>query len=619
MSWNLDGAAPWSQGRTPLRRPGRATVCEEPVPRPLYRPRMSLPSRRHFLSAVASVGAGSSLLPGVLWAKLAEGADISKETVACAEEIAGIKFTDEQRTMLVDDLKRQAQQIAALHRVELANAVAPALHFDPLPPGVALRPRPAGPMVRARVPVMARPQHLEELAFRSVAELSELVRTRKVKPSELTEMYIRRIEKHDPTLQAVITPTFDRARRMAKAADEEIARGKYRGPLHGIPWGAKDLLAVKGYKTTWGSGAHREQVIDADATVVRRLDDAGAILVAKLTLGELAQGDIWFGGTTKNPWKVDQGSSGSSAGPGSVVAAGLVGFAIGSETLGSISSPATRNGVTGLRPTFGRVPRTGAMALSWTMDKLGPMARGVEDCALVMSAIQGPDGEDLTVKRAPFTWNARRPLSSLRIGYVKSAFDLPERDPANAQRLLHQTKTWDDAALAAIRGLGVTLVPVTLPDLPYDAMRLILVSEAAAAFDELTRSGRDAQLVQQNRGAWPNTFRAARFIPAVDYINANRARTLAMRKWHDLFQQVDVIVSPTSASGLTQLVATNLTGHPAVILPHGFREFSETDKRKVPVSLTFLGGLYRDEDALLVAHRYQQATAHHLERPAGFF
>ncbi|MEO7714207.1 MAG: amidase, partial [Gemmatimonadaceae bacterium] len=394
-------------------------------------------------------------------------------------------------------------------------------------------------------------------------------------------------------------------------ADAEIARGRYRGPLHGIPWGAKDLLAVKGYKTTWGAGPYREQTIDADAAVVQRLDAAGAILIAKLTLGELAQGDIWFGGTTKNPWNLSQGSSGSSAGPGSAVAAGLVGFAIGTETLGSISSPATRNGVTGLRPTFGRVPRTGAMALSWTMDKIGPMARSVEDCALVLEAIHGPDNFDRAVKNIPFSWDASLKPSSLRIGYNKAAFDLAERNDKNVVQ--HGTKRFDDAALAVFRTMGVTLVSVELPEMPYGAMRLVLTAEGAAAFDELTRSGRDAELVQQTPRDWANTFRAARFIAAVDYVNANRARTLAMQKWHALFETVDVIVTPTNVG--SQLTATNLTGHPAVILPSGFRDTSETDRTQVPVSLTFLGGLYQEAALLTVAKAWQDATDFHKKYP----
>src|SRR4051812_17669144 len=388
----------------------------------------SRPDRREFLAYFSSIGLGSTLLPGVLWAKVSAGAEITKETIAVAEEIAGISFTDDERAMMVRSLTQMRQSIDALHKTTLENSVAPALVFDPMPPGVTLPPRTKQPAVRARIPVMARPGSLNELAFHPVAHLSQLVRARKVKPSELTDMYLSRLKRYDPQLRCVISLTEARARAQAKAADAEIAAGRYRGPLHGIPWGAKDLLAAKGYKTTWGAGPYKEQVIDEDAAVVQRLDRAGAILVAKLTLGELAQGDNWFGGVTRNPWWPEQGSSGSSAGPASATAAGLVGFSIGTETLGSISSPATRCGVTGLRPSFGRVPRTGAMALAWSMDKIGPICRSVEDCAIVLDAIQGPDGQDFSVRDYPFNWNANTRPSALRVGYVKSSFDAPERN-----------------------------------------------------------------------------------------------------------------------------------------------------------------------------------------------
>jgi Asp-tRNA(Asn)/Glu-tRNA(Gln) amidotransferase A subunit family amidase len=567
--------------------------------------------RRRFLGYFSAIGLGGTLLPGVLWARTSAGEEITVATIACAEEIAGLKFSEEQRQQMVDGLKSQESQIELLHGITLDNSVAPAVYFDPVPPGVTLALPAKRASVRSRVAPRAVPRDLEELAFLPVTELAELVRRRKVTSTQLTEMYLGRIKRYDPVLMSVITLTEERARRQAAAADAEIARGKYRGPLHGIPWGAKDLLAVKGYKTTWGAGPYRDQVIDADATVVQRLDAAGAVLIAKLTLGELAQGDIWFGGTTKNPWNIAQGSSGSSAGPASATAAGLVAFAIGTETLGSISSPSTRNGVTGLRPTFGRVPRTGAMALSWTMDKIGPIARSVEDCALVLEAIHGPDNHDRTVKDIPFSWDARLEPTALRVGYNKAAFDLPERNDKN--QLQHGTKRFDDAALEVLRKQGVTLVPVELPDMPYGAMRLVLTAEGAAAFDELTRSGRDRELVQQTPRDWANTFRTARFIPAVDYVNANRARTLAMQKWHTLFETVDVIVTPTNVG--SQLTATNLTGHPAVILPSGFRDTSDTDATQVPVSLTFLGGLYQEAKLLAVAKAWQDATDFHLKHP----
>ncbi|HYD52308.1 MAG TPA: amidase [Gemmatimonadaceae bacterium] len=604
--------------------------------------------RRRFMATCSSLGLGSTLLPGVLWSQLARGAEITKETIACAEQISGVTFTDEQRTMMVDALRRQQRSIEALHKIPLDNAVAPALVFDPVPPGVTLVPPPDGPTIRSRVAVREVPGSDVELAYMPVSALAPLVRARKVTSRRLTELYLSRLAKHDPTLHAVVSMTTERARTQARAMDEELARGKYRGPLHGIPWGAKDLLATKGYKTTWGAGPYRDQVIDADAEVVKRLDAAGAVLVAKLTLGELAQGDRWFGERTRNPWWPEQGSSGSSAGPGSAVAAGLVGFAIGTETLGSISSPSTRNGVTGLRPSFGRVPRTGAMALSWTMDKIGPMCRSAEDCALVFDAIIGPDGYDRDVKRLPFRWDATLDPTRLRVGYLKSSFEAPERDPQNAQRTLHATRAQDDAALAALRRLGVTLLPAELPPIDTQAMSIILTSEAGAAFEELTLSGRVNQMVQQGPFDWPNTFRAAQFIPAVDYVNANRARMLALRAWWDFFRELDVLVTPTSVANNNQLQLTNLTGTPAVIVPNGFMQApplqppaptaapADTGRRpptgsgqavqpptaaprpQVPVSLTFLGPLYREDLVLAMAHHYQRVTDWHQKRPPGF-
>lgn len=566
--------------------------------------------RRAFTAYFSSVGLGATLLPGILWMKVSAGEEITASTIAAAEELAGLKFDDAERAMMLEGLKTQEQRIEALHKVAIDNSIPPAIVFNPLPAGKQPPRVVQKPMVRGTVKLRRVSSNLEELAFLPVTELSELVRRRRVSSSQLTQMYLSRLKRYDPVLKCVISFTEDRALAQARAADAEIARGKYRGPLHGIPWGAKDLLAVNGYRTTWGAGPFKEQVIDQDATVVERLDAAGAVLVAKLTLGELAQGDVWFGGMTRNPWKVDQGSSGSSAGPASATAAGLVGFAIGSETLGSISSPSTRCGTTGLRPTFGRVPRTGAMALSWSMDKLGPICRSAEDCALVLDAIHGPDGKDNSAIAAAFNWDASLSPKSLRIGYVKAAFDLPVTDPKDEKRTLHATKKFDDRALEVIRGLGVNLVPVELPDLAYDAMRIILNSESAAAFDDLTRTDRDKELVQQSRFDWANTFRTARFIPAVDYVNANRVRTTAIRAWDDLMKTVDVIVTPTGAANLPQLVATNLTGHPAVILPNGFRDDG------TPVSLTFLGGLFEEAKLLAVANAYQHATGFHLVHPA---
>ncbi|MFZ0700988.1 MAG: amidase [Candidatus Acidiferrales bacterium] len=426
----------------------------------------------------------------------------------------------------------------------------------------------------------------------------------------------------------------------AKEADRAIAAGKYRGPLHGIPWGAKDLLAVKGYPTTWGAAPYKDQMIDEDATVVKRLDAAGAVLVAKLTLGALALGDHWFGGVTRNPWNPDQGSSGSSAGPASATAAGCVGFAIGSETLGSISSPSTRCGVTGLRPTFGHVPRTGAMALSWSQDKLGPLCRAVEDCALILEVIHGPDGQDRSVQPAAFNWNSQEDWRKFRVGFLESEFKfdraaLEERvknfrgitDAEKAQFIAsaEYDQKFNDAALAKLRQMGLQMTPVELPKLPYQPMVTILDVEAAAAFDELTRSGRDKLMTSQGPADWPNAFRSARFIPAVEYVQANRAKFMAMQQVATALEGYDVIIAPTNGE---QLTVTNLTGHPALILPNGFRGDDAPPAQKgqdgmvgnyggpgTPVSLTFLGQLYGEAKLLALARAYQNSTKFHLRHP----
>jgi Asp-tRNA(Asn)/Glu-tRNA(Gln) amidotransferase A subunit family amidase len=561
------------------------------------------PSRRNFMATFAACGLGSTLLPGVLWARIAAGEEITARTVACAEEIAGVPLTPEQRESIVEDLREQRSTIRALHDVPLDNAVPPALHFDPDPArSSATEPLPAignRPAVLSSPAVRERPRGADEMAFAPVRALAELLRTRQVSSMELTELYLERIDRLDPRMHAVVTVLRERALRQARIADDEIANGRYRGPLHGVPWGAKDLLAVRGAPTTWGVGVYRDRVIDEDAEVVRRLDRAGAVLVAKLTLGELAWGDVWFGGTTRNPWNPEQGSSGSSAGSGAATAAGMVGFSIGTETLGSISSPSARNGVTGLRPSFGRVPRTGAMALCWSMDKIGPMCRSAEDCAIVLDAIHGADGADPTAVTRPYHWDAGVRPADLRVGYFRDAFEaLPQDSPGRATDL---------ETLDVLRSLGARLRPVEIPDLPYDALGLILTAEAGAAFDGFTREGLVDDMVRQGRNSWPTVFRAARFIPAVDYINANRVRTLVMRRWAELFRHFDVIVTPTFAPH--QLLATNLTGHPAVILPNGFREDG------TPTSITLLGPLFGEARLLAAAHAYQSATDFHLRAP----
>jgi Asp-tRNA(Asn)/Glu-tRNA(Gln) amidotransferase A subunit family amidase len=521
---------------------------------------------------------------------------ITVEDIAAAEKVIGLSFTEREREQMLETVAERTESIVKAHAVRLDNAVAPPLYFDPRP-AAQIAPQTDDPAQRAYpqsapTPV-TRPANLEDAAFYPLTQLAELVRTRQVTSLELTEMYLARLKRYNEHLHCVVTFTEDLAYAQAKRADAEIAAGHYRSPLHGIPWGAKDLLAVKGYPTTWGAEPYRNQVIDLDATVVQRLEAAGAVLIAKLTLGALAYGDIWFGGTTCNPWNLEEGSSGSSAGSGSAVAAGLVGFAIGTETLGSIVSPSTRCGVTGLRPTFGRVSRYGAMALCWSMDKIGPMARSVEDCALIFNAIYGADGLDASVIHAPFAWEPERDPRRLRVGYVARAF---EEGTEN-----------DRAVLDALRGLGIDLIPIALPDDDLDPLGTILITEAAAAFDEITRENLDDTLTWQEKEAWPNGFRAARLIPAVEYIQANRIRTLLMQKMAAVMQTVDVFVSPPF--GGNTLVLTNYTGHPAVVLPNGFRENGS------PTSVTFVSNLYREADALTLAKAYQDATDFHRQHP----
>jgi Asp-tRNA(Asn)/Glu-tRNA(Gln) amidotransferase A subunit family amidase len=606
------------------------------------------------------MGFAGTLLPGVLWAQAqsAGAKKITKEMIESAATIADVPISDEQKEAMLENLNDQASGYEEIYKLHMPNSVAPALIFDPVVAGVqfemAKRPMRVS---SAKLPkefedfgkAGNRPNY-EALAFASVRELAELVRTKRVSSLALTQMYLGRLKKYDATLKFVVTLTEERALAQAKKADEEIAAGKYRGPLHGIPWGAKDLLATKGYRTTWGAGGFETQMIEEDAAVVKRLDTAGAVLVAKLTLGALAQGDVWFGGVTRNPWNTKQGSSGSSAGPASATAAGCVAFSIGSETLGSISSPSTRCGCTGLRPSFGLVPRTGAMALSWSMDKLGPICRTVEDCALVLDAIYGKDGLDRAVQPAIFNWDANLDWRKLRVGYVKVAFEPPKEQAAEAekeepaktpeeQKKRHERKKFQElsrarnkydrkfleAALAKLQEMGVKPIPVEMPKFPAGAIEAMLTAESAAAFDELTRTGRDKLLTSQKDYDWPNTFRSARLIPAVEYIQAARARTLLMEAMAKTFEDFDVIVTPSNGP---QLTITNLTGHPAVILPNGMRgedapkslsedpgDFMNSGGPGTLASLTFLGKLYGEAELLAFAKAYQDATGFHLLRP----
>lgn len=554
--------------------------------------------RRRFLAAAGTAGLGAVTVPELLSA-LTESGALTSDVLAQAERVAGLEFSPEHRELMLKGVNDQHRAFAALREVPLPNQVAPALRFATVdvPPAAV-----AGLAAdrEALLTPVERPDRDEDLAFLPVVALAYLVRTRQVSSLELTRLALDRLRRYNTHLHCVVTLTEDRALRQAQMADQELAAGSWRGPLHGIPWGAKDLLAVAGYPTTWGAEPFREQVLEEDATVVRRLDEAGAVLVAKLALGELAMGDVWFGGMTRNPWNLEQGSSGSSAGSAAAVAAGLVPFAIGSETRGSIISPCTRCGATGLRPTFGRVSRNGAMALAWSMDKLGPIARSVEDCAVVLAAILGGDGRDETVIDRPFPWEPALPVAGMRLGVLGEAFEA-SRDDQEEWRAL------DLEVLEVLRALEVELVPMALPDLPVRAMDFILGVEAAAAFDELTRSGRDGLLARQGEVAWPNRFRQARLVPAVEYLQANRVRTLAMQEMERILAGLDGFVAPSFDGHALPL--TNLTGHPAVVLPNGFRSDG------TPTSITFTGTLFGEARLLALARAYQRATGFHTRRP----
>ncbi len=569
-------------------------------------------NRRRFVEFTAAVGLGATLLPGTLTAVAAEADQVTPEMVRQALRLAGLEFTPEEVEKMAEALngpRSLLESYRAMREIELPNSVAPALVFNPLPPGVK-PPGREGEFAPSTVSV-ERPSSEEELAFLPVTHLSHLVRTRQISSLELTLLYLGRLKAYDPVLHCVVTLTEELALEQARRADRELAEGLWRGPLHGIPWGAKDLLSVRGYPTTWGASPDRGQQLEADATVYRRLTEAGAVLVAKLTTGALAIGDRWFGGQTKSPWDPrhpERGSSGSSAGPASATAAGLVGFSIGTETRGSIISPASRCGVTGLRPSFGLVSRHGAMTLSWSMDKVGPICRSAEDCALVLRAIQGPDGRDRSVLGGFFEWDAGRDLSRLRVGYFAAELEaeVPD-DPDNPERVrrLRESREKSLQALEVLRSLGVRLRPVEPPELEDRALGFILSTESAAAFDGLTRSGLDrAMRAEPEKSIRPDRFRLHRLVPAVEYLRANRIRTRLIEQLGEWFEDLDLFVG-------SRLGLTNLTGHPEITLPSGF------DSQGQPTSLRLTGRLFGDADISLLAHAYQQRTDHHLRRPPG--
>ncbi|MES2393709.1 MAG: amidase [Acidobacteriota bacterium] len=600
-------------------------------------------SRREFLRGVAAgaavMAAGveaegqvpSAPTPGAppaFGTAASAGPKVGVETFVEAEKLVQVKLSPAERAEAAGNWQ---SSMAALferrvgpRKVELGERDVPGTVWEPVLRGSARVDPPARGPFRGESPDsplwQAPPLSDEDIAFASLPALGEWIFKRRLTSERLTRIYLARLKRFDPQLRCVITLCEEHALEQARAADAETAVGNYRGPLHGIPWGAKDLLDTKGIRTTWGAEFYRERVPVEDATVTKRLNEAGAVLVAKLSLGALALNDIWFGGQTMNPWNLDEGASGSSAGPGAAVAAGLVGFAIGSETQGSIISPSMRCGVTGLRPTFGRVPRTGAMALSWSCDKLGVMARGVEDTLMVAQVIAGADGRDLAcVDRG---WRERGDLgmSGLRVGYVEKWM---KEAPATEV---------DRHALDVVKGLGMTAVPVEFPDWPYDSLNVILFAESAAAFEEMTLDGRLNQLKVQTPDAWPNTFRQSRFLSAVDLVQADRFRRKVAEAVAKVMETVDVLLVPSLRD--EPMVMFNFTGHPSLTLRAGFVEVSEersdwapnpqkplkkfSPARRVPHGVTLVGRLFDEETLCSVGRGLERAFAVAEERPKGF-
>jgi Asp-tRNA(Asn)/Glu-tRNA(Gln) amidotransferase A subunit family amidase len=524
---------------------------------------------------------------------LAQQADtISKPDIKAAAKIFSINFTEAEVDSMYFYIRNRNLQYNKRYQLKLENSVPMSLWQSPILPGMKFETNQKP--VKWEIPKnVTLPANKNDLAFYSILQMASLIKYKKITSVELTQFFLNRIKKWGDTLQCVISITEELAMQQARTADAEIAAGNYRGPLHGIPYGLKDLFAVKGTKTTWGAAPYKEQVIDEDAYVYTKLKEAGAVLVAKFTLGALAQGDWWYGGRTKNPWNQSFGSSGSSAGSASATVAGLVPFAIGTETLGSIISPSHTCGATGLRPTFGAVSRSGGMTLCWSLDKTGPICRSAEDAAVVFYYIKGTDGKDPGAVNMPFNYSAKTDIKKLRIGYAKNYFDRIKDTSANEWKVLK-----------AFEQMGVQLIPVNFPDstaYTYDIVGITLAAESAAAFDELTRTDLDDQLTRQNRNDWPNYFRTARFVPAVEYVNAQRHRYLLMKKMQEFFTTVDVVITPSFAG--SQLAITNLTGHPALCLPTGF------NKQGLPTSITLLGNLYGEANLLSAGKALQMNTA----------
>ena len=560
-------------------------------------------NRRRFLECFSA--SGLTLMPGALLAVAQDAPRITREMLVAAARIAGVSFSSDEQQAILARLNGRAGPLPgfdALRSAELGDTQ-PAVVFTPLLPGRTIS-RERRPFRRQAIDVV-RPATDDDLAFLPVTHLARLIESRQLTSTDLTKLYLSRLKRYDPTLFCVVNLTEELALRQARQADQEISAGRYRGPLHGIPYGLKDLFAVRGTKTTWGMTPYRDRVIDMDSTVYTRLTDAGAVLVAKLSTGALAVTARWHGGLTRTPWDRAQDAAGSSAGPGAATAAGLVGFSIGTDTGGSIVSPSSRNGITGLRPTFGSASRHGGMVLAWSQDTVGPMCRSAEDCAIVLHAIHGPDGKDNAVLDVPFNWDAAADVKRLRVGYLRSAFEDPiDEDPSNpgGADFARGTRANNQKALEVIRSLGMTVVPFDLPDVPIPAIDFIRYVETAAFFDEATRAGVLTSVEQgPEKSARPTEIRAAYFTPAVEYIQANRFRTRVMEQMDEAMSDLDLFVG-------SNLLLTNRTGHPVVSVPSGFH-------RGMPTALHLTGRILGDADILLLAHAFQAVTAHHRQRP----
>jgi Asp-tRNA(Asn)/Glu-tRNA(Gln) amidotransferase A subunit family amidase len=577
-------------------------------------------TRRRFMAHFAGAGLGTTLAPGILWARM-QDAGTPRVTLAMVTDalmLSGIDLTEEERTALVEGANRNLAGYEEIRKLHIPPDVSPPFHFSPVVPGLTVN-KAKQPFRLSAAPPVKRPANLEDVAFWPIRNLGELLRTRQVTSLELTDMYLARLHRYNPVLNNVVTFLDDHGRAEARRADAEIASGKYKGPLHGVPWGAKDIISLKDYKTTWGSAAFKDQVLDYDASVIEMLREAGAVLIAKVATGELASGDNWFGGQTKSPWDPTQGSSGSSAGPSSATAAGCIAFGIGSETSGSILSPSARCGLAGLRPTFGRISRHGVMALSWTLDRLGPICRYAEDCAIVMQAIARPDGRDMSVTDVPFNWNAQFDIKKLKVGIIQDSFD----DISNASAKANAQKT-----LETLRGLGITqFIPVIVPEFSANISGLNI--ERTAYFDEHLRAGR-------MKGTRGGNSQGGRLVSAPDYLQQQRARMMMMIELAKATSHVDVYLVASNNTGVggpgrppgtapatpppaqpqrpqspTQrhFAMANAAGYPAINLPNGFADTGS------PTNAVIYAQPYRELEIIALAKAYQDAAGFHLRKP----